>query len=60
MERHLAIDKHVDVYGIYFDFASDRVRLESTPVLAEIAGVLAKNDTDEGRAHNRRVELTRQ
>ena len=43
MERHLAIDKHVDVYGIYFDFASDRVRLESTPVLAEIAGVLAKN-----------------
>jgi outer membrane protein OmpA-like peptidoglycan-associated protein len=43
MEQHLALDKRVDVYGIYFDFASDRLRPESTPVLAEIAAVLAKN-----------------
>ena len=43
LEKHLAVEKHVDVYGIYFDFASDRLRPESTPVLAEIAGVLAKN-----------------
>jgi outer membrane protein OmpA-like peptidoglycan-associated protein len=44
MEQHLALDKRVDVYGIYFDFASDRLRPESAPVLAEIAAVLAKND----------------
>ena len=43
LEKHLAVDKHVDVYGIYFDFASDRLRPESTPVLTEIAGALAKN-----------------
>jgi flagellar motor protein MotB len=43
MEKHLAVEKRVDVYGIYFDFASDRLRPESTPVLTEIAGVLAKN-----------------
>jgi len=43
LERHLAVEKRVDVYGIYFDFASDRLRPESTPVLAEIAGVLTKN-----------------
>jgi OmpA family len=120
IEKQLAEDKHVDVYGIYFDFASDRLRPESTPVLEEIAGVMKhnpdwrlninghtdnvggdasnlelsrqrakavkaallarygiaesrlntggfgasqpheKNDTPEGRARNRRVELTRQ
>lgn len=43
LERHLAVDKHVDVQGIYFDSASDRLRAESTPVLAEIAAVLGKN-----------------
>ena len=43
MEKHLAVEKHVDVYGIYFDFASDRLRPESTPVLSEIAGALANN-----------------
>ena len=43
LEKHLAVEKRVDVYGIYFDFASDRLRPESTPVLTEIAGVLAKN-----------------
>jgi hypothetical protein len=43
MEKHLAVDKHVDVYGIYFDFASDKLRAESTPVLEEIAALLKKN-----------------
>lgn len=31
-----------EIYGIYFDFDSDRLREESEPVLAEIAGVLKK------------------
>ncbi len=43
MEKHLAADKHVDVYGIYFDFASDRLRPESAPVLREISDALTKN-----------------
>jgi outer membrane protein OmpA-like peptidoglycan-associated protein len=43
LEKHLAVEKRVDVYGIYFDFASDRLRPESAPVLNEIAGVLVKN-----------------
>jgi OmpA family len=45
LEKQLEVDKHVDVYGIFFDFASDRLRGESTPVLAEIAGVMTKNST---------------
>jgi hypothetical protein len=43
VEKHLATDKHVDVYGIYFDFASDRLRAESEPVLREISEALRKN-----------------
>jgi outer membrane protein OmpA-like peptidoglycan-associated protein len=43
MEKKLAVDKRVDVYGIYFDFASDKLRPESGAVLEEIAGVLQKN-----------------
>jgi outer membrane protein OmpA-like peptidoglycan-associated protein len=43
LEKHLAVEKRVDIYGIYFDFGSDRLRPESTPVLSEIAGVLANN-----------------
>jgi flagellar motor protein MotB len=43
MEKQLAIDKHVDVYGIYFDFASDRIRPESIPILEEIAGLMKHN-----------------
>jgi outer membrane protein OmpA-like peptidoglycan-associated protein len=43
LERQLATEQHSDVYGIYFDFASDRLRPESAPVLAEIAGVLTRN-----------------
>lgn len=40
IEQHLAKDKKVDVYGIYFDFASDSLRVESEPVLREIATAL--------------------
>lgn len=40
VEKHLATDKHTDVYGIYFNFASDSLRPESEPVLHEIADAL--------------------
>jgi outer membrane protein OmpA-like peptidoglycan-associated protein len=43
MERRLAEEKRVDVYGIYFDFNSDRIRRQSEPILAEIADVLSRN-----------------
>ena len=45
LEKHLATEKRVDVYGIYFDFASDALRPESEPVLREIAAALSKNPT---------------
>jgi outer membrane protein OmpA-like peptidoglycan-associated protein len=35
--------KHVDVYGIYFHFSSDRLRPESAPVLEKIGAILQKN-----------------
>lgn len=120
IEQQLETEKRVDVYGIYFDFARDVPRVESEPVLREIADLLvmhpdwklainghtdnvggteanldlsrrrsdavrralierygiggerlttagfgaaqpkATNDTIEGRAKNRRVELVRQ
>jgi hypothetical protein len=41
LEQKLATDKRVDVYGIYFDFASDSLRAESAPILREIASALA-------------------
>jgi hypothetical protein len=43
LEKQLSVEKRADVYGIYFDFASDRLRPESTPVLSEIAALLTKN-----------------
>jgi len=43
MERRLAKERRVDVYGIYFDFGSDRIRKESEPVLKEIAEMLGRN-----------------
>jgi outer membrane protein OmpA-like peptidoglycan-associated protein len=43
LESQLDEERRVDVYGIYFDFASDRIRDESEPVLREIAGVMARN-----------------
>ena len=43
MEEELAKDKRAVVYGIYFDFASDRIRPQSEPVLKEISEVLSRN-----------------
>jgi outer membrane protein OmpA-like peptidoglycan-associated protein len=43
LEERLASTKQVDVYGIYFDVASDRIREESEPALREIADALAHN-----------------
>jgi len=43
IERALSRDGRTAVYGIYFDFASDRIKVESEQRLAEIAGVLQQN-----------------
>jgi outer membrane protein OmpA-like peptidoglycan-associated protein len=43
MEQELEEKKKVEIYGIYFDFASDRLKPESTPVLDEIAQVMEKH-----------------
>ena len=43
IEKALAKDKKVDVYGIYFDFNSDSIRPESEPILSEIASALNSN-----------------
>jgi len=43
IERELAKQGRTVVYGIYFDFASDRIKPESQPVLADIAKVLRQN-----------------
>jgi outer membrane protein OmpA-like peptidoglycan-associated protein len=45
IEQALKEEGHVDVYGIYFDFASDKLRPESAPVLQEIAKTLTDNPT---------------
>ena len=45
IEEDLAKEGRAVVYGIYFDFASDRIKEESEPVLAEIAQVLRQNAT---------------
>lgn len=43
IEKQLASTGKADIYGIYFDFASDRIKDESEPVLAEIARALTDN-----------------
>ncbi len=43
IEADLEKEGRAVVYGIYFDFASDRIKEESEPVLAEIAQVLQQN-----------------
>ena len=43
IEQQLAEKKPVQIYGIYFDFASATIRPQSEAVLAEIADVLRKN-----------------
>lgn len=40
MEEKLAKKENVKVYGIYFDFASAKIRPQSKPTLEEIAGVM--------------------
>lgn len=45
LERDLEKQGRAIVYGIYFDFASDRLKVESEPVLTEIAKVLQENPT---------------
>jgi OOP family OmpA-OmpF porin len=61
----------IALYGIYFNVAKANVKDESEPTLQEIAKLLkacgagpiapvASNETEEGRAFNRRVELVKQ
>ena len=43
MLRHLRTEGHVSLYGIYFDFDSAEIKLESRPVIEEIAKLLKQN-----------------
>ena len=43
IEQQLAEKKPVQIYGIYFDFASAAIRPESEAVLSEIADILQRN-----------------
>ncbi len=43
IEEGLVENQRVDVYGIYFDFNSDRIRTESEPVLSEIGAIMKKH-----------------
>ena len=43
MEQALLETGRADVYDIYFDFNSDRMRAESEPTMREIAGLLRKH-----------------
>jgi hypothetical protein len=43
LARELTEGRRAALYGIHFDFGSDRIREESEPQLAEIARVLAAN-----------------
>lgn len=45
IEQKLREQRKVDVYGIYFDFASDKLKPESQTVLAEINKALQDNPT---------------
>ena len=43
LEEGLLENNKVDVYGIYFDFNSDRIRPESEPVLKEIDTIMKRH-----------------
>ena len=43
LEENLSENQRVDVYGIYFDFNSDRIRPESEPVLQEIRTIMERH-----------------
>lgn len=45
IQEKLKKEGRVEVYGIYFDFGSDRIRAASEPVLEGIANALTKNPT---------------
>ena len=45
IEQELKQKGQAEVYGIYFDFASDQIKPESEPVLREIADALTHNPT---------------
>ena len=45
IEQELKQTGQAEVYGIYFDFASDKIKPESEPVLHEIADALNHNPT---------------
>src|SRR4051812_21863403 len=45
IEKALQTSGKIDIYGIYFDFDSDRIKPESEPVLREIAKVMTDNPT---------------
>ena len=45
IEQELKQKGQAEVYGIYFDFASDKIKPESEPVLREIADALNHNPT---------------
>jgi len=45
IEQELKQTGQAEVYGIYFDFASDKIKPESEPVLREIADALSHNPT---------------
>ena len=45
IEQELKQKGQAEVYGIYFDFASDKIKPESEPVLREIADALNHNTT---------------
>lgn len=68
IELALAKTGRVDVYGIYFDFNSAKIKKQSEPVLKEIAGALANNPdwklsvdghTDNVGGDARNMELSR-
>lgn len=43
IEQQLQRNEPVEIYGIYFDFGSDKIKPESEPVLQEIAQVMQRN-----------------
>jgi OmpA-OmpF porin, OOP family len=43
MEKALADKQKVEIYGIYFDFASSTIKPESETVLKQISDILHKN-----------------